>query len=353
MSFQDGWGAMNMEMPPRVPRVEFSITTYYHRLMAHETGIKVDENSPEEQKQKAREAFVRQWDYGLIFNALVNSTVFGDKQSHMGHAAFAEGGSDLDYRTDVFVPGIEDVLNFDFYETYGRIDEGEWTRRFEAHYQGSVASYPDVVNMTGIYPSLLTGLTYIFGWETLLEALGSDPVAFGAMTNRYAAWMQQFYNALANANVPVVYSHDDMVWTEGPFCSPAWYREYVFPNIKRYWAPLRESGKKIIFVCDGNYTQFAKDIAACGNTAFWFEIFTDLAYMAEEFGHTHPLIGNADTRILLSGSRGDITGEVKRCLDIGRKCPGYVMAVSNHIPPNTPLEAAVWYNREYMRLRDR
>ncbi len=34
------------------------------------------------------------------------------------------------------------------------------------------------------------------------------------------------------------------------------------------------------FVCDGNYTPFAADVAACGNHGFWFEVFTDLDYMA-------------------------------------------------------------------------
>lgn len=202
-------------------------------------------------------------------------------------------------------------------------------------------NYPGAVNMTGIYPSLITGLTYVFGRDMLLEALGTDPKAFGGVVNRYAEWMQQYYDALAESDTPVVYSHDDITWTEGAFYSAEWYREYIFPNLKKFWAPLRESGKKIIYVCDGNYTAFAKDIAACGNTAFWFEIFTDLEYMAGQFGKTHALIGNADTRVLLMGGREEITAEVKRCLDAGRDCPGYFMAVSNYIPPNTPIESVL------------
>ena len=186
-----------------------------------------------------------------------------------------------------------------------------------------------------------------------MSALGADPVRFGRTVDRYAAWMQQFYDALADTDVPVVYSHDDMVWTEGAFYAPEWYRTYVFPNYRRFWAPLREAGKKVIFVCDGNYTAFARDIAACGNSGFWFEPFTDLPYMTETFGRSHFLIGNADTRVLLGGTLQEITAEVERCMRYGKACPGYFMAVSNHIPANTPIEAALWYDEEYRRLSRR
>ncbi|MFP4053164.1 MAG: hypothetical protein ACLFV7_04795 [Phycisphaerae bacterium] len=64
-------------------------------------------------------------------------------------------------------------------------------------------------------------------------------------------------------------------------------------------------------------------------------------------------VANADTRILLSGSRGQIRAEVQRCMDIGRKCPGSIMAVGNHIPANTPVEDALYYNEVYEALSRR
>jgi hypothetical protein len=41
MSFSDGWAAINLQMPARVPRVEFSITDYHFELMKRVTGIDV------------------------------------------------------------------------------------------------------------------------------------------------------------------------------------------------------------------------------------------------------------------------------------------------------------------------
>ena len=69
--------------------------------------------------------------------------------------------------------------------------------------------------------------------------------------------------------------------------------------------------------------------------------------------YVNPFIGNADTRILLSGSREEIYSEVKRCMDIGKACPGFIMAVGNHIPPNTPVENCLYYNEVFEKLRRR
>jgi uroporphyrinogen-III decarboxylase len=124
----------------------------------------------------------------------------------------------------------------------------------------------------------------------------------------------------------------------------------VFPNYKKYFAPLIESGKKIMFCSDGNFDEFVDDIADTGVHGFVFEPLTDLEYIALKYGQTHVIVGNADTRVLLSGSKEQIRAEVERCISLGRDCPGFFMAVGNHIPANTPVENALYYNQVYEEI---
>ena len=180
-----------------------------------------------------------------------------------------------------------------------------------------------------------------------------DPEGFGAVADRYARWMQGYMEALAESDAECVMIHDDICWTGGPFIHPEWYRKYVFPNYKRYFAPILESGKKLVYTSDGNYTAFVDDLADCGVSAFVLEPFTDMKYIAEKYGRTHAFIGNADTRILLNGTREEIENEVRRCMDIGKACPGFFMAVGNHIPANTPVESCLIYNDAYERMARR
>ena len=81
-----------------------------------------------------------------------------------------------------------------------------------------------------------------------------------------------------------------------------------------------------------------------------FEPWTDLETIVSRYGQTHVIIGNVDTRILLSGTHDQIRAEVERCIGLGRDCPGFFLAVGNHIPPNTPVENALYYNEVYEEL---
>lgn len=352
MSYSDGLAAINLEMPDRVPRTEYSAECHWD-LVKSVTGIDVNAFSSEEIRSKASREFIRAWNYDFIWNILIHAPVFGDFRTKMGHAVYASGG--VDYNNDVNCPfeEPEDALKFDPWAVYGAKDKKQLILDFENHYQQNCQAFPNAVNMTGIYVTCVSGLIDIFGWEMLLAAAGIDPNGFGEVTNRYVSWIQQYFDALAESNVPVVMIHDDIVWTSGAFLHPDWYRKYVFPNYKKLFRPLIDSGKKIMYTSDGAFTEFIDDIAACGVNGFVMEPTTDMKYIAEKYGKTHVFIGNADTRILLSGTKEDIRNEVQRCMDIGKKCPGFFMAVGNHIPSNTPVENALYYNEVYEELSRR
>ncbi|MEW6754376.1 MAG: uroporphyrinogen decarboxylase family protein [Candidatus Latescibacterota bacterium] len=351
MSYDDGWAALHLEMPGRVPRTEYSIEGHYPVLQAV-TGIMVDLDSPPEVKKQARDRFVgpEGWNYDFFWSTLISHGEFGELRTNMGHAIYAAGGTDWDDKIHVLFEDPEDVLAFDPMASLGSRDRGELVCRFEEHYRANCASSPGGVNMTGIYVTTISGLIGLFGWEALLLAAGTDARRFGQLMERYVTWIQQYYDALGEAQVPVVMVHDDIVWTSGAFIHPDWYRTYVFPAYRRLFAPLLDSGKRIMFTSDGCYTQFIDDIAACGVHGFVMEPTTDMAYVAEKYGRTHVFVGNADCRILLSGSRLQIRAEVQRCMDIGKRCPGFFLAVGNHIPPNTPTQSCLYYNEVYEEL---
>ena len=352
MSYADGIAALNLEMPDRVPRTKYSAETHWP-LVSAVLGRELHSGMDPAVLYQASCDFRRAWSYDLIWSILFAGDVFGGKKTKMGHAEYASGGVDFDGDVASLFDDPEDALQFDPYEFYGTIDKAKTVAAFNQHYADLCRCNPECVNMTGIYVTCMSGLIEILGWETLLSAAGIDAKAFGAVTDRYAGWAAQYFAALAASDAPVVMVHDDIVWTSGAFLPPEWYRKYIFPNYRRLFAPLIEAGKKIIYTSDGDYTCFVDDIAACGVNAFVMEPMTDMGYIAEKYGKTHAFIGNADTRILLSGTKEDIYSEVKRCMDIGKRCPGFFMAVGNHIPANTPVDNALYYNEAYLALSKR
>ncbi|MCL2461195.1 MAG: uroporphyrinogen decarboxylase family protein [Defluviitaleaceae bacterium] len=352
MSYADGWAAINLEMPERIPRTEYS-AEFHWPLISKVTGIPVNGQSDAALRAKASAAFIKAWNYGFIWSILIHNQVFGDKCTKMGHADYMEGGVDFDNQVRQLYDDPEEALKFDPWELYGARDEKTLIRDFNNDYMARCGQNPDAVNMTGVYVTCMSGLIEVFGWEILLSMAGLEPKAFGDLTNRYVSWIAQYFEALAKCAAPVVMIHDDIVWTSGAFFHPEWYRNFLFPAYRKLFAPLIQSGKKIMYTSDGNYTEFIDDIADCGIHGFVMEPTTDMAYIAENYGKTHVIIGNADTRALKLGKKEDIYAEVKRCVDIGKKCPGYFMAVGNHIPPDTPVENALYYNEAYEKLARR
>ena len=352
MSFEDGWAAINLEMPPRVPHTEYSVHEHWGVIEAV-TGLKITPDSPPALKHQGALALIKAWNFDFWWSTLISDGEVAACSTDMGHADYSAGG--VDRRDTIYCPfeTPEEVLDFDPWAAYGARDEAELIRRFEESYQQQRAAMPDLVTMTGIYITVISGLIAIFGWEMLLLAAGVDPKRFGEMTNRYVSWIQQYYNALGKADVPVVMVHDDIVWSSGPFISPRWYREYVFPNYKKLFEPLHDAGKRIMYTSDGDYTKFVDDLAGCGVHGFVLEPWTDMQYIADVYGKTHVFIGNADTRILLRGKKDEIRAEVERCMAIGKLYPGFFLAVGNHIPPNTPVESVLYYMDVYQELSRR
>lgn len=352
MSYEDGWSAVNLQAPPRVPRTEYSAHQHWELVQAV-TGIDVGPDSDPAEQKRASQAFLEAWNYDFMWSILISRAEFGDLYTDMGHAEYAAGGVD---KRDVGQSPFqtpEDVLGFEPMETLGTVDRAETTQRFEDNYRQDSQRWPTVLPMTGIYISMVSGLIDLFGWDMLLLAAGTDPQRFGELANRYSRWIQQYFDALADADVPMVMIHDDLVWTSGPFIHPDWYREFVFPNLKRQIAPVIESGKRVAFTSDGDFSLFIDDVADLGVHGFVMEPCTDMNYIAEKYGRTHFFIGNADVRVLMTGDREKIRAEVQRCMDIGKDCPGFFLAVGNHIPANTPVDACLYYNEVYEELAPR
>ncbi|MFI3206164.1 MAG: uroporphyrinogen decarboxylase family protein [Clostridia bacterium] len=338
--------ALNMEMTDKVCRTEYSVFQFPDLIK------KVTEGMDPETFEAKRE-FAKRWDIGVQFGTDFHGDKLGGMSSSMGHAEYAVGGKDRNDHISQLFEDPEDALDFDPEASLPHYEHQFLVDYFNDKMTTRNTTMPNLVNMTGTYITLMSGMIAMLGWDTLLSAAGIDLDGFGELVNRYTKWMQHQFDALAKIDSEFIAVHDDTVWTEGPFISPDWYRKYIFPNYKKLFEPILNSGKKIVYVCDGNYTQFVGDVAECGVTSFVHEPFTDLSYIAEKYGKTHSFVGNADTRVLLFGTKEDIYNEVKRCMDIGKKYPGFIMAVGNHIPPNTPIDSCLYYDEYCKKLGKR
>ncbi|OIN98038.1 hypothetical protein AUJ66_01700 [Candidatus Desantisbacteria bacterium CG1_02_38_46] len=342
MSYEIGMKIMNLEMTQRVGRTEYCSNT---SLVKHITGFDPSSKNMEERTNAWRKFY--EWaNYDFLFINNDGPTPWQDlgRTTDMGHAVFLEGGTD--FRNPCVCPfkTPQEVLSFDAAEEYGIPDIDERTKYFQQANLDGRKTYPSLIYPGGYYKTIVSGCIQSFGWDMFLMAVGTDPVKFGEYV------LEGFFNlALANikawakTDIKIFISHDDMVWTQGAIFKPEWYRKYIFPRYKKLWQPLKEKGIKVIFCSDGNFTEFIDDIAQAGADGFIFEPLTDLELVVKKYGKTHVIVGNADCRALTFGTKEDIEKEVKRCMNTAKSCPGFFMAVGNHIPSNVPIDNALYY----------
>jgi len=270
------------------------------------------------------------------------------RTTDMGHAEFLEGGTDR--RDTVYCPfsSVEEVWAFDAVEEYGLPDFDELVRFYEDWYQNARKERPERVEPGGYYRTIVSGAILAFGWDMLLQA-AADRDRFEKVLDGIFRLSMHHYRAWAETSIEVFICHDDMVWSEGAFMHPDFYRRAVFPRYEKLWSVLKNAGKKVLYCSDGDFTEFVDDLAAAGADGFIFEPLTDLETVVQRFGQTHVIASSkVDARTLTFGTKDQIKAEVDATLELAFDCPGFVFAVGNQIPSNVPVENAVFYV-EYLK----
>jgi hypothetical protein len=338
MSYERGIAAFNLQMPDEIPHTQY---------ITHPRWLEY----VQKKQNKPNVGWTDLLDFDYVWSVDGPSWSRG-RWTDMGHAIYQADGSDYRLpKPSPFNDKLEEIYNLDPVAEYGPIDLKAQTEKYQAWCNRALKG--NYVTSGGTYNSVVSFAIAAFGWENLLIAAGTDPDRFGEVLNRWADYLMVFVQAWAKTDIEVYHTHDDMVWTEGSIFKPEFYRKYIFPNFKKMWDCAKDAGKKILFTSDANYTQYVDDLAAAGAEGFIFEPLTDLEVICKKYGQTHVIIGNADCRILTFGTKEDVYKEVKRCMDLGRNCPGYFFAVGNHIPPNVPIENAEACMDAYFEMRKR
>lgn len=344
MSIENGLKALNLEMPDRIPQTEFIDHDDYLLKTAG-----VDTRDPE-QRAKAWPTISTHLDFDVVWNQ--HEMPMEGRFTKLGHAVWNET-NDLDTETFCQFNTVEEVLEFDPVKECVIRPHEEIVKTFKAQHDEALKAYPTAVVPGGRYHSLFSNCIRTFGWELFMYAARVDEKKFDKVLEGFAEITLAEIRAWCALDIPFFLMHDDIVWTSGPVFAPEWYRKYIFPRFKRYWDAVHEAGKKIIFCSDGTFNEFIDDIARAGADGFIFEPTTSLETIAERYGKTHVIIGNADCRVLQFGDRAAIRKEVERCVNIGRDCPGFIMCASNHLPNGIPTEHVEYYMEVFNELRYR
>jgi len=224
--------------------------------------------------------------------------------------------------TDIPVVESQDYSNEEaLYRKYRERYPAEWGDQAQAGSADSVGFY----NTMFMWP-LLT-----FGWDLFLRTC-LDP-RFERIMDEFAEINRRVFRTFARLPVNFVVCHDDIVNSRGPVCSPKWMHKYIFPRYEEFWGIVKATGKRVIFMSDGNMTDFADDVMACGACGIISEPYTDYKAIARRHKDCF-LAGEGDNRVLTRNNPDEIKAMVLSMVDTARLTGGYTMCIGNHIPWN-------------------
>ncbi len=158
----------------------------------------------------------------------------------------------------------------------------------------------------------------LVGFEPFLLMLHDDP----ELMRRVVAMVVEVHEALARraarAGAGVVSFGDDYAWRTGPMMSPAQFRGFFLPGMKRIVQAVHEEGALCFKHCDDNIWPLMDSFVEAGFdgiNSFEPQAGMDLGEVKRRYGHRVCLLGNVDCGYILSQAPvEEVVVDVKRCI---------------------------------------
>ncbi|MHA1311273.1 MAG: uroporphyrinogen decarboxylase family protein [Candidatus Helarchaeota archaeon] len=133
---------------------------------------------------------------------------------------------------------------------------------------------------------------------------------------------------------------DDLVYDEGPFVNPKYYRKFLFPHYKKVIDHAHRRGMRIFLHTDGKLDSIIHDLISLGFDGLQ-SIQADVnnfREIKEKFGDKICLIGGISSKRLEQANANKIYSETKYKVSIGKVNGGYIAGSDNMIHDGVKIE---------------
>ena len=186
-------------------------------------------------------------------------------------------------------------------------------------------------------------LRKILGDEMFMLTLVDDPGWIEDIARTSTDNVLRNYQGLLDAGIRPdgIWIFDDMAFKTMTFCSPAMYREIIWPQHKRMADWAHANGMKVIFHSDGDLRGVLPDFVDAGFDCLQpleCKASMDIRELAPSYGQRLAFFGNIDVMKLITNDLAIIEEEVSSKLAAGMSQKGYVFHSDHSVPPQVSWE---------------
>jgi uroporphyrinogen decarboxylase len=177
--------------------------------------------------------------------------------------------------------------------------------------------------------------SHLNGLENLLMNLLAEPEFTHQLLDKVLAINMQIARRAVRAGADIVVLGDDYAGNTGPLVSPAIFKEFIVPRMKKMVDLVHAEGAKVIQHSDGYMWPILDMIVNTGVDAInpiEPAAGMDIGEVKQKYGHRVCLVGNIDCSYLLSqGSVEEVEAAVKECIGKASRGGGHIISSSNSV----------------------
>jgi len=183
----------------------------------------------------------------------------------------------------------------------------------------------------------------VLGHEIMLLAMIEQPEWIRDVFNTYTHLHIEMFKIVEAEGMVCdgAFVYGDMAYRNGPFMSPAHYREFVQPCHKRLFDEFHKRGMPVIFHTDGDVRLVLDDLIASGVDSLnplEAKANMDVRELAPKYGRRLGFCGNMDVRVMMTNDLDAIREEIGSKLAAVMPYHGYIYHSDHSIPPGVKLE---------------
>jgi uroporphyrinogen decarboxylase len=212
--------------------------------------------------------------------------------------------------------------------------------RFASH-AALIATFSDSFHVTDLGFSLYERAWTLAGMESFLMAMVDDPGFAHALLDRIVEFNLRVIEKACAFPIDAMMFGDDWGQQRGLVMGPALWREFIKPRIRRMYAKVKASGKRVFIHSCGKVDELFPELIECGLDVFnpFQPEVIDVYDAKRRYGSRLSFYGGISTQKTLPyGTVDDVKDEVRRLLDSIGKDGGYIAAPAHDVPRDAKPE---------------
>lgn len=167
-----------------------------------------------------------------------------------------------------------------------------------------------------------------FGALNFCLLLRKNPEFIRKVIERRTEYNIEIIKSMVDIGVDLIISRGDLAETNGPMVSPKYFKDIIFPNLKKEVDAAHRKGVKYIKHSDGNLNLILDDLANIvdGLQSIDPSAGMDIGVIKQEYGNKLILMGNITS--IFTKRVEDVAEEVKECIRKAAPGGGYILTSS-------------------------